>query len=299
MLDAAIDDYLVHLKVERRLSPNTLAAYGDDLARLAAFARRRELTRVDELTPPTLLAYLRDLSRTGISARSQARRWIAVRGLFRHLRESGAVSADPTAGIRLPRFAAKLPDLLSRDEVDALLAAPGSDSPLGLRDTALLELLYAAGCRVTEALELELAGLHLDQAAVVLRGKGDKQRIVPIGDCAVAAIGRWLAEGRPNLVDRARGRPTRRVFVNRLGRPLSRQGFYQKLREYALRVGITRKVSPHKLRHSFATHLLEGGADLRTLQVLLGHADISTTQIYTRVGQKHLRELYARHHPRA
>jgi integrase/recombinase XerD len=298
-LDAAIDEYLLHLKVERRLRPNSLVGYAQDLRELAAFLAGRlgEPVPLAKIDPPLLTAYVGHLHRAGLAARSQARRLVAARGLFRFLREEGRVERDPSQDLRAPRLAHKLPDLLSREEVLRLLAAPGVDDPLGVRDTALLELLYASGCRISEALELTTDRLYLDQAVVRLIGKGDKPRLVPLGAPAVAALHRWLTDARPAL---AKGRRAgARVFLNHRGGPLSRQGFFQKLREYALAAGIVRPISPHKLRHSFATHLLEGGADLRAVQTLLGHADIATTQIYTHVSDRHLRAAHRRHHPRA
>ena len=297
-LDGAIDEYLMHLKVERGLRPNSLTAYAQDLRELAAFLVARlgdpaPLARVD---PPLLLAYLQAIA-PKLKARSQARRVVALRGLFRWLREEGQIAVDPSQGLAAPRLAQKLPDLLGRDEVLRLLAAPGSDGPLALRDTALLELLYASGCRISEALDLSLDRLYLDQAVVRLIGKGDKMRLCPIGGPAVAALHAWLRDGRPAL---AQGkRPSPLVFLNKSGARLSRQGFFQKLREHAIAAGITRDISPHKLRHSFATHLLEGGADLRAVQTLLGHADIATTQIYTHVSDAQLRSAHRKHHPRA
>jgi integrase/recombinase XerD len=297
-LDAAIDDYLQHLKVERRLRHNSLAAYAQDLRELASFlvARVGETVPLARVEPPLLIAYLQSIA-PALAARSQARRLVAMRGLFRYLREEGEVEVDPTQGLRAPKLAQKLPSLLGREEVLALLAAPGSDGPLALRDTALLELLYASGCRISEALELSLDRLYLDQAVVRLIGKGDKPRLVPIGGPAVAALQAWLRDGRPSLAKGKRITPW--VFLNHRGGRLSRQGMFQKLRDYALVAGITRPISPHKLRHSFATHLLEGGADLRAVQTLLGHADIATTQVYTHVSDQHLRAAHRKHHPRA
>lgn len=297
-LDAAIDDYLQHLKVERRLRPNSLAAYAQDLRELASFlvARIGETVPLARVEPPLLIAYLQSIA-PALAARSQARRLVAMRGLFRYLREEGEVEVDPTQGLRSPRLAQKLPGLLGREEVLALLAAPGSDGPLALRDTALLELLYASGCRISEALDLSLDRLYLDQAVVRLVGKGDKPRLVPIGAPAVAALDAWLRDGRPLLSKGKRVTPW--VFLNHRGGRLSRQGMFQKLRDYAVIAGITRPISPHKLRHSFATHLIEGGADLRAVQTLLGHADIATTQVYTHVSDQHLRAAHRKHHPRA
>jgi integrase/recombinase XerD len=297
-LDAAVDDYLQHLKVERRLRPNSLAAYAQDLRELATFlvGEIGETVPLGRIEAPLLIAYLQSIA-PALAARSQARRLVAMRGLFRYLREEGEVEVDPTQGLRAPRLAQKLPSLLGREEVLALLAAPGTEGPLALRDTALLELLYASGCRISEALELSLDRLYLDQAVVRLIGKGDKPRLVPIGAPAVAALHAWLRDGRPLL---AKGkRVVSAVFLNHRGGRLSRQGMFQKLREYALVAGITRPISPHKLRHSFATHLIEGGADLRAVQTLLGHADIATTQVYTHVSDQHLRTAHRKHHPRA
>jgi integrase/recombinase XerD len=299
-LDQRIDEYLTHLKVERGLRPNTLEAYANDLRQLAAFLVDRGCTSPEEVDGKLLLSFLSSLVRAGLSARSQARRWVAIRGLFKHLRRDGVLAGNPTEGVKLPRIPRKLPELLDRREVEALLAAPGRDSPLGLRDTALLELLYATGCRVTEATDLTLDRLHLDQGLVLLQGKGDRQRMVPLGDPALVALDAWITSGRPVLAAKARrGSPPRWVFLNHRGGRLSRQGWYGRLREHALAAGITRPISPHKLRHSFATHLLEGGADLRSVQALLGHADISTTEIYTHVSSQHLRAAYDKHHPRA
>lgn len=300
-LEDAKEDYLQHLKVERNLSPNTLEAYATDLQQLLEHLRGQGVTTTGEVTPPVLLTFLQALTARNLSPRSQARRWVAVRGMFRWLRVENLIAVDPTQGIRMPKAGAKLPELLSRAEIERLLAAPGVDTPLGLRDTALLEFMYATGCRVSEACDLQLDALHLDQGLVILTGKGNKQRMVPLGDCALVAMLAYLEEGRPVLLDKARGAARRNahVFLNHRGGRLSRQGWFQRLRDHALTAGITRAISPHKLRHSFATHLIEGGADLRAVQTLLGHADISTTQVYTHLSQSHVRHAYDKHHPRA
>ncbi len=297
-LDDAIDDFLTHLKVERGLRPNSIAAYAADLRRFAAFAIEAEVERVERVESVLLLRYLTSLVDAGLGARSQARMLVAVRGLFRWLRRERIVSVDPCRAVALPRFARRLPQLLTRAEVEALLVAPGSEGPLALRDRALLELMYATGCRISEALDLRLAELHLDQALCRLTGKGDKQRLVPLHDAAVAALRAYLERdtGRPALTRRA---SIPWVFLSRNGKRLSRQAAWVRLRQHALHAGIMRPISPHKLRHSFATHLLEGGADLRSVQTLLGHADISTTQVYTHVSDAHVRDAYDRHHPRA
>jgi integrase/recombinase XerD len=300
-LDDAVEDYLQHLKVERNLASNSVEAYANDLSQLLEYLGSVAVETTAGVEPAILLGFLRVLSERGLSARSQARRWVAVRGLFRWLRLENLIDVDPTQGIRLPKAGPKLPELLSREEIEALLAAPGLDTPLGLRDTALLEFMYATGCRVSEACDLELEALHLDQGLVVLTGKGRKQRLVPLGDCALVATLAYIEGGRPALLERARGKGRRAgyVFLNGRGGRLSRQGWFFRLREHATAAGISRPISPHKLRHSFATHLIEGGADLRAVQTLLGHADISTTQIYTHLSQTHVRQAYDRHHPRA
>ncbi len=297
LLDEAIERYLEHLGVERNASPHTVAAYGSDLALLAREAHARGVANIEDVQPPLLLDRLRAEVEAGHAARTQVRRWVAVRGLFRWARKQGIVREDPTEGIALPRAGRKLPELLSREEVEALLAAPGTDTPLGLRDTALLEFLYSTGCRISEALGLVLEALDLPGQVARVRGKGDKERFVPLGEPAVRALEAYLDRGRPRLLSGRRHVP--HVFVGARGRPLGRTGFFRRLRQHALKAGITRPISPHKLRHSFATHLLEGGADLRVVQALLGHADISTTEIYTHVTQDHVRHAYDRHHPRA
>lgn len=296
MADADPDvlEYLAYLAVERGLANNTITAYRRDLSDYASFLDDRGQPVRDAGTTD-ITAYLSATTTRGLSARSQARRLTAMRGLYKFLRSRRIVAVDPTQGVAMPRFAPKLPELLSREEIERLLAAPGIDTPAGQRDTALLELMYATGCRVSEALDLDVASLHLDRGLVLLRGKGDKERFVPVGVMAMAALQVWLAGGRPSLC-RTKAGP---VFVNRRGKRMTRQGIYGRLRRHAEAAGIDRRISPHKLRHSFATHLLQGGADLRSVQTLLGHADIATTQIYTHVSNAHVRDAYDRHHPRA
>jgi integrase/recombinase XerD len=302
-LAEAVEGYLIHLKVERGLAPNTLDAYGADLAALLEAMDGARVEALTEVTARALVEFLAGLSKRGLSPRSQARRWVAVRGLFRWLRQEGAISVDPTHGVRLPRPGRKLPELLTRAEMDRLLAAPGVGDALGLRDTAILEFMYASGCRVSEVCALTLDRLDLDLGVARVDGKGSKQRLVPLGEPAVLAMRAWLEGARPAFARAglaASGRKTQAlVFLSARGGSLSRQVVFQRVRRHALAAGITRALSPHKLRHSFATHLIEGGADLRTVQTLLGHADISTTQVYTHVSQGHLRSVYGKHHPRA
>jgi integrase/recombinase XerD len=241
-----------------------------------------------------LAGYLRQLRRAGLAPRSVGRALVAIRGFFVHLVEAGERSDNPALNLSPPRLMSTLPRVLSEAEVESLLAAPDVETPLGLRDKAMLELLYATGMRVSELTGLALPQLRLDTGFILITGKGSKERVVPVGDQAEKWVGNYLAEARPGL---AKGRHER-VFVNGRGGPLSRQGFWKNLRNYGLGVGIP-ELSPHVLRHSFATHLLEHGADLRAVQMMLGHSDISTTQIYTHIHAQRLRSLYDRHHPRA
>ncbi len=298
-LDDAVDDYLDHLKVERGLARNTISAYASDLRRLVSFAEEAGIETVERVDTPFLLRYVGSLVDGGLSARSQARVLVAARGLFKYLRRENRVPVDPTRGVTLPKFARRLPQLLTRAEIDALLAAPGVETPLGLRDTALLEFMYATGCRISEALDLRCDQLHLDQGVARVIGKGSKQRVVPVGDMALVAMGAWLERGRPAMCRGKSPQALPWVFLSTRGQRLRRQSAWVRLRKHAASAGIDRAISPHKLRHSFATHLLEGGADLRSVQALLGHADISTTQVYTHVSDAHVRAAYDRHHPRA
>jgi integrase/recombinase XerD len=297
-LGQAVVVFLDACRVEKGLSAHSIAAYGHDLSLLAAHLG--DDRHLEAIVGSDLIGFLRAQSHSGIGARSQARRWAAVRQFFRWLRRAGMTDSDPTHGISAPKWGKPLPECLTQSEVLQLLAAPGADSPLGLRDTAILEFLYAAGARVSEATSLTLDRLRLDQGIVLLAGKGKKQRLVPLGAIAILALRAWLDAGRPIFAAKARTKqPPRAVFLNMRGGGLSRQSIFLRLREHAINAGIVRPISPHVLRHSFATHLIEGGADLRAVQLLLGHADISTTQIYTHLSQERLRGLYDRHHPRA
>lgn len=301
-LDEAVEDFLAYMRVERGASAHTLSAYGNDLAQLASFLEPRGITDARDVGQRDLLAFVALQSERGMAPRTQARRFVAVRGLFRHLRRLGGIDVDPTHGVAMPRPGRKLPELLSPAEIRALIAAPGLDDPLGLRDTAILEFMYGSGCRVSEAMDLARGELALDQGVARLTGKGNKQRLVPVGECAIVALMLYLQDGRPALVARGTrsGRDAGdRVFVTTRGGAMSRQAFFVRLRRHALAAGITRSVSPHMLRHSFATHMIEGGADLRSVQALLGHAGIATTQIYTHLSQRHLAAAYETHHPRS
>jgi integrase/recombinase XerD len=287
--------YVRHLEVERRVSPHTLSAYSRDLARLTAFAADAG-TPVTSLTRADLEAFVRETMTSGLSATSTARLVASTRGFFRYLRLVGAVEKNPADDLQAPRVVSGLPRFLSLDDIDALLAA-SDGTPRGLRDRALVEVLYATGLRASELCHLRVVDLRTDQGFLQCLGKGSKQRIVPLGDAATAAVRAYLSGGRTVLL---RGRQSPWLFVNaRGGLRLSRVGCWKILKAQGRRAGIRAHLSPHVLRHSFATHLLERGADLRAIQAMLGHADLTTTQIYTHVLEARLRDVYDRFHPRA
>jgi integrase/recombinase XerD len=297
-LAAVVGDYLAHLAVERGVAANTLAAYGRDLRRYADHLGPVRLGDVSEAQVAGFLAALRegDDDHPPLSASSAARAVVAVRGLHRFAARDGIVPADVARGVRPPAPPRRLPKAISVDDVERLLEAAGFDgTPLALRDRALLEVLYGTGARISEAVGLVVD--DLDRDAVVLHGKGGKERIVPVGSYAARAVEDYLVRARPALA--AGGRGTPRLFLNARGGPLSRQSAWTILRVAAERAGLTSELSPHTLRHSYATHLLDGGADVRVVQELLGHASVSTTQVYTLVTVDRLREVYATAHPRA
>ena len=298
-VDLAIQQFLDHLRVERELSVATVAAYGQDLAAFARFLAGRGIDDVRAVRPLDVLEYLAKLTTAELSARSQARALIAQRQMFKFLRVERVCDSNPTEEIDLPRFGRKLPVFLSLDEVDRLLAAPGRATPRGLRDTAMLETLYATGLRVSELVKLHLADLNLEAGYLVAFGKGKKQRIVPLGEVAVAALRSYFETARPYFLPTGAAPSQDFVFLTRLGRRMTRQGFWKIIDGHARAAGIRKHISPHKLRHSFATHLVERGADLRAVQAMLGHVDIGTTEIYTHLSRAHLRSVYDKFHPRA
>lgn len=292
---ALVDAYLDHLRVVRRLSPRSVESYGRDLLALSRFAEGRELS-LTALDVHHLEAFVRALMGEGYAPRSVARVVAGVRGFYRHLLVDRVIARNPAEDLRPPRAWRELPRYLSLDEVDALLAAPDVSTPRGLRDRALIELLYATGLRVSELVGLKPPDLHLDVGYLTCLGKGDKQRIVPVGDQAVAWVRRFLRDGRPGLL---KGQTSAWLFPGGRGTsPLTRVGFWKLLKRHAVAAGVRTDVSPHTLRHSFATHLLDRGADLRAIQMMLGHADLSTTQIYTHVLEARLKQVYDAFHPR-
>jgi integrase/recombinase XerD len=291
-----IDTYISYLRDVRRVSPNTVESYARDLSALGSFAEARG-TSVEELERRDLEAFVRSLMTQGLSPRSVARSVACVRGFYRFLALERKLEDSPAADLRAPRAWPALPRFLDLDEVDRLLAQPDVSTPRGLRDKSLVEVLYASGMRVSELVSIKPGDLRLDQGYLTCLGKGDKERIVPLGEQATSWVRRYIQDGRPALL---RKRMSPWLFVNaRDGGPLSRVGVWKVLKTYGITAGITRDISPHVLRHSFATHLLERGADLRAIQVMLGHADLSTTQIYTHVLEARLRAVYDKYHPRS
>jgi integrase/recombinase XerD len=289
-------DFLAYLELERGLSRNTLAAYRSDLLQLAAFLNAREIG-LAEAQHSELAAFLAALGGSAAPAPTTLQRKLAcVRSFYRHLRRENLVAHDPTADLRGPRRSGRLPKVLSRREVLRLLAQPKGSEPRSLRDKALLEVMYACGLRASEVTGLELADVDEEDGLLRARGKGSKERLVPIGSHALAALGAYRGHGRPALVG-LRSEP--HLFVNSRGTALTRQGLYKIVQRHARSAGLQGKMGPHTMRHTFATHLLNGGCDLRSLQELLGHADLSSTQIYTHLSAERLKETYFRTHPRA
>jgi integrase/recombinase XerD len=288
-------EFLHYLEVERGLSAHTLEAYRRDIEKLEAFAlgKGRSLSSLDA---SDIREFLRGLHRRGLSLRSVARATSAARGLFRFAAAEGFAAGDPTEQIDSARAAKSLPRYLSLEEVETLLKTPDAATPEGLRDRAMLELLYATGLRVTELVSLRTSDLHFEAGYLICRGKGRKERVVPYGRSAKKWIERYLVSSRPFLSPKP---GEGGLFLSRRGRPMTRQRFFQILRGYGRLAGVERTLSPHVVRHSFATHLLERGADLRSLQLMLGHSNIGTTQIYTHVSRERLKRVYDEHHPRA
>lgn len=295
-LDRACDLYLDHLKVERALAANTLDAYARDLARLGGFLSDRGRATASAVQTDDIATYMLVLAEGNLSPRSRARSLAAIRGLFRFLVSSHLLAADPTENVDAPRLVRRLPEVLSPQEVESLLAAPQVDTPRGARDAAMLETLYATGLRVSEIVSLAVEEVNLRSGYVSVIGKGGKQRLVPLGEVALNSIEAYASTYRDGFV---RDPAERALFLTGRGRAMTRQGFWKLLRRYARAAGIRGGVSPHKLRHSFATHMIERGADLRAVQAMLGHADITTTQIYTHVSRGRLVDVYRKHHPRA
>ncbi|MHC1745513.1 MAG: site-specific tyrosine recombinase XerD [Syntrophobacteraceae bacterium] len=295
MIEPTIDRFIDYLSVERGFSGNTLQAYSADLAELSGTLRATlGITDWAQVTREHLFAHLDRLAET-LSDKSRARKLASIRSFFKFLEARGIVSENPASRIRFPRTSRQLPHALSFEDVEALLAQPDASKPLGQRDRAMFEMMYATGLRVSELTELTLRQVHMDAGYLILRGKGDKERVVPMGEYAAEALKAYLVDARPILGKKSK---TPQVFLNNRGEKLTRQGVWKIIKLHALKAGIRQSLTPHMLRHSFATHLIENGADLRSVQTLLGHVDISTTQIYTHVARARLKEIHKEHHPR-
>jgi integrase/recombinase XerD len=290
-----IDTYMNFVAVEKGLSRNTLDSYNGDLVRYASFLGGLGCA-IEETSKLEVMSYLLRLRKRGLSTKTVARCISVLRGFYRRLAHQGTLPGNPLEDMESPRTTRSLPEVISLDEVESLLNQPDSSNPVGVRDKAMLELLYATGLRVSELTNLDLNGVNMEAGFVVVFGKGAKQRIVPMGQMALQCMRRYLEESRATLLGNNR---SSLAFVSQWGRGMTRQGFWKIIKKYALKAGIRKNISPHTLRHSFASHLLEGGADLRSVQSLLGHVDISTTQIYTHVTRERLKRIHARYHPRS
>jgi len=286
--------FLDYLSVEKGLSPNTIHSYSLDLKKLFRFFHEEKISWM-KATEEDLIKFIHHHSRAHLSPRSLARLISCARSFYRFLVLDGLIAQSPAANLSAPKLWLDLPNFLTEEEVEMLLAQPEEKNPRGLRDKAMLELLYATGLRVSELVYLKLKGLNLEEGYVLCKGKGGKERIVPFGHSAGEALRKYLQSARPKLLKR--DDPS--LFLSSRGGAFTRQGFWKMLKRYAKQAGLQQKISPHVLRHSFATHLLERGADLRSVQLMLGHSQITTTQIYTHVSRKHLREVYQKYHPRS
>lgn len=291
----SLDRFLNYLIVEKGLSKNTIEAYSHGLNRFLNYLRRKGMEEVREISKLDIREFLLFLKKKGLSSKTLARNLVSIRVFLRFLTEESILSANPAEEIESPKTAKTLPEILSLEEVETLLEQPDTQIPQGMRDRAMLEMLYATGMRVSELTQLQVNHVHLEAGYVLVYGKGSKERIVPIGNEAMKWARRYMGETRERLLKK---RESPFLFVNRSGKPMSRQYFWKSIKAYGRRAGIRKRIAPHLIRHSFASHLLERGADLRSVQLMLGHVDISTTQIYTHVTGERLKKIHQRYHPR-
>ena len=292
--DSLLDSFLLHLKTERRLSRNTLSSYGADIRRFSSFLADRGID-AKAFTRPDFLEHLTALRTEGLSARSTARHVSTMRSFFRFLVREGILDASPVSDVKAPRIGRPLPKYLTLTQVERLLSAPDDRSPEGIRDRAMLTLMYASGLRASEVVTLRLENVDVNAGFLYVLGKGGKERVVPVADAALAALSEYITGARAGFLGK---RTTSAMFLSRRGTAITRQTLWNRIRRWALAAGIAERISPHTLRHSFASHLLSGGADLRAVQAMLGHSDIATTQIYTHVTPERLRDVHRKHHPR-
>lgn len=294
-LDIFVDQYINYLVFEKGLSEKSIESYSSDLSNYLVFLKQMGIKDITQTDTPLILKHMIALRESGLGSKSCARHLITLRGFYKFLAQEKILEFDPAKLIDLPKSGLKLPDVLSVSEINLLLNIPDSNKPLGKRNSAMLELLYAAGLRVSELVNLKFLDVNLEACFVRVLGKGSKERIVPFGLFARNKIDDYINNSRPLLL---KNHVSQYLFVARAGKPMTRQGFWKLLKQYVKQAGIRKKVTPHSFRHSFASHLLEGGADLRTVQVMLGHVDISSTQIYTHVARDHLRQIHEKYHPR-
>jgi len=293
--DLLSDRFISFLVFEKGLSQKTIESYSSDLARFFDFLKNNNVSNITAADTPLILKHLISLRKAGLSSKSCARHLVTLRGFYKFLVQEKVLDHDPAKLVDLPKSGLKLPDVLSPQEVNLILKMPDTKKPLGKRNAAMLELIYAAGLRVSELIHVKILDVNLEACFVRVLGKGSRERIVPIGLYAREKIDNYITYGRPILL---KEHISPYLFVARVGKPMTRQGFWKLLKQYAVQAGIKKKITPHSFRHSFASHLLEGGADLRSVQVMLGHVDISTTQIYTHVAREHLKQMHEKFHPR-
>jgi integrase/recombinase XerD len=294
-MDHLLDQFLNYILVEKGLSKNTIDAYSHGLNRFLDYLRKKGIQEMPSVSKLDVRAFLLGLKRQGLSAKSVVRNLAAIRSFFRFLIQEGILDTDPIEELESPKIEKKLPEILTLKEVEQLLEQPNSQIPIGIRDRAMLEVLYATGMRVSELTQLPIHQVNLEGGFVLVFGKGSKERVIPLGSEAMKWIALYLNMARERL---AKGKESPSLFINRSGRGMSRQQFWKIIKAYGRRAGIRKRITPHLLRHSFASHLLERGADLRSVQIMLGHADISTTQIYTHVTGERLKKIHQRYHPR-
>jgi integrase/recombinase XerD len=287
--------YLNYLLIERGMAQNTLEAYGRDLRRFVLFIQKKGFTDLRQVVPEVVIEYLGNIKNDGLSANSMNRTLAALRGFYKYLLQEKLIEQTPLANIELAKVWMRLPDTISKEEMSLILDQPGAETAAALRDSAMLEMLYATGVRVSELIGLTMNSINWQVGFLIVMGKGSKERIVPVGKTAYDCTKLYVDRARPKLMQ---GKSTDMLFLNRFGGKFTRQGFWKMVVRYAKKAGLQKKVHPHTFRHSFASHLLEGGADLRTVQVMLGHADISTTQIYTHITRDRLKEIHRKYHPR-
>lgn len=295
-MHALLDSFLSYLAVEKGLSENTLESYGRDVKKFIEFLEQEKITAISDVKYRHIADFLALSKEKGFTATTIVRSIVSIKQFFKYLIIEKLIAEDPAFQIRTPKMKKSIPAVISLDDVETLLVAPDESTPEGLRDSAMLEVLYATGIRVSELIGLKLNDVNFDHGYVIVYGKGSKERIVPVGEKAREKMLSYLADARPLIL---KSREAKALFVTRRGKGMTRQGFWKLIKNYALKAAIPKKISPHTLRHSFATHLLERGADLRTIQIMLGHSDISTTQIYTHVESERLKEIHKKYHPRS